>query len=351
MSIKNEEKKNHTPISELGEFGLIKKITQNLTPINKSTIKSVGDDAAVIKNGSKYTLISKDLLVEGVHFDLSYVPLTHLGYKSIAVNISDICAMNGVPKQVLIGIAISNRFTVEAVQDLYKGIEFACKKYNVDLIGGDTTSSQTGLTISVTIVGEAKKESITYRSGAKANDLLVVTGDLGAAYLGFQLLKREKNMFLENPTIQPELKGHDYVLQRQLKPEPPVKFNKILNELDILPTSMIDISDGLSSEILHLSEESKVGFSIYEEKIPVDYRVMNFATELHLNPIFCALNGGEDYELLFTMKQEDYDKIKKDPDFTIIGHATHKSEGVNFIDKQSVSHQLTAQGWDFVKKQ
>ena len=350
MSILENKKNNSTPISELGEFGLIDHLTKNFSVKNKSTIKSVGDDAAVIDLGKKYNLVSKDLLIEGVHFDLSYTPLKHLGYKSISVNVSDICAMNGEAKQVLVGLAISNRFTVEALEELYEGIELACKQYDIDLVGGDTTSSTSGLMISVTVLGETEKEKITYRSGAKINDLLVSTGDLGGAYLGFQLLKREKNMFLENPTIQPELSGNDYVLKRQLKPEAAIKYINILQELKIQPTSMIDISDGLSSDALHLAKSSNAGVSIYEEKIPIDYTVINLAEELKLNPFFCALNGGEDYELLFTINQKDYDKLKKDPDFTIIGHITDKSEGNNFIAKDGSSHHLIAQGWDGINE-
>ena len=345
--MKDFQEKNiqKTPISEYGEFRLIEHLTKNIKISHKDTVIGVGDDAAVIDSGKKYRLISTDMLVEGIHFDLAYTPLKHLGYKSIAVNVSDMCAMNGVAKQVTISLAVSNRFSVEALEEIYKGAKLACEKYNIDIVGGDTTSSTSGLIISVSIFGEVEKKQITYRKGAKRNDLVVATGDLGASYLGLQLLKREKQIFQENPTIQPDLSGNDYVLERQLKPEPPVQYINILRELGILPTSMIDISDGLSSEILHLSNSSNVGISIYEDKIPIDYKVMNLSEELNLNPIFCALNGGEDYELLFTIRQADYDKIKKDPDFTIIGHVTDKSEGNNFIDKQKVVHTLKAQGW------
>ena len=288
-----------TSISELGEFGFLDHITKDIAIQNESSVKGIGDDAAVINIKDKHQLVSKDLLVEGVHFDLAYTPLKHLGYKSVVVNISDICAMNGYPKQIIVGLAMSNRFTVESIEELYEGINLACKNYGIDLIGGDTTSSTTGLMISITILGEAKKEDITYRNGAKINDLVVSTGDLGAAYLGLQLLKREKEIFTDNPTIQPDLGGNEYVLKRQLKPEAGTKYLEILKEVNILPTSMIDISDGLSSEILHLAKASNVGITIHEEKIPIDYTVMNLANELKLNPIFCALNGGEDYELLF----------------------------------------------------
>ena len=289
------------------------------------------------------------MLVEGVHFDLAYTPLKHLGYKAITVNISDICAMNGIPKQVTVSIAVSNRFSVEALDELYSGIKLACEKYKVDFVGGDTTSSTSGMVISVSIFGEVEKKKITYRSGAKPNDLLVVTGDLGGAYFGLQILQREKEIFNENPTIQPDLSGYDYALQRQLKPEPPTKYQKILSELKIIPTSMIDISDGLSSEALHISKSSKVGVCLHEDKIPVDHTVMNMASEFNLNPIAFALSGGEDYELLFTINQKDYEKLKKDPDFTIVGYVTDISEGNNFIASDGSSHKLTSQGWDSTK--
>ena len=350
MSLLEEKSQNTTPISQLGEFGLIDHLTKNIKLKNENTIKGVGDDAAVIDMGDKYQLVSTDLLVEGVHFDLGYMPLKHLGYKSVAVNVSDICAMNGVAKQITVGLAMSNRFTVDALDELYAGIYLACEHYGVDLVGGDTTSSTAGLMISVTVLGEVEKENVVYRSGAKINDLVICTGDLGAAYLGLQLLNREKEMFKENPTMQPDLTGNDYVLQRQLKPEAGVKYIKILKDLDIIPTSMIDISDGLSSEVLHLSKSSKVGITIHEDKIPVDYTTMNLANEFNMNPITCALSGGEDYELLFTISQVHYDKFKKDADFTIVGYVTDASEGNNFIAKDGTSHPLTAQGWDALKK-
>jgi len=350
MSLLEEKSQNATPISQLGEFGLIDHLTKNIKLKNENTIKGVGDDAAVIDIGDKYQLVSTDLLVEGVHFDLGYMPLKHLGYKSVAVNVSDICAMNGDAKQITVGLAMSNRFTVEALDELYAGIYLACEHYGVDLVGGDTTSSTAGLMISVTVLGEVEKENVVYRSGAKINDLVICTGDLGAAYLGLQLLNREKEMFKENPTMQPDLTGNDYVLQRQLKPEAGVKYIKILKDFDIIPTSMIDISDGLSSEVLHLSKSSKVGITIHEDKIPVDYTTMNLANEFNMNPITCALSGGEDYELLFTISQAHYDKFKKDADFTIVGYVTDASEGNNFIAKDGASHPLTAQGWDAMKK-
>ena len=328
---------------------MIDHLTNGITTKNSSTVKGIGDDAAVIDMGDKYQLVSTDLLVEGVHFDLSYMPLKHLGYKAVAINVSDICAMNGDAKQITLGLALSNRYTVEALEELYDGIKLACEHYGVDLVGGDTTSSTSGLMISVTVLGEVDKNKITYRSGAKVNDLVVCTGDLGAAYLGLQILNREKEMFKENPTIQPDLTGNDYVLRRQLKPEAAIKYTRILKELDIVPTSMIDISDGLSSEALHLSKSSEVGITLHEDKIPVDYTAMNLANEFNMNPIFCALSGGEDYELLFTIGQEHYEKLKKDPDFTIVGFVTDKSEGNNFIANDGSSHPLTAQGWDAMK--
>ena len=350
MSLLEDKGINTTPISKLGEFGLIDHLTKNIKVRNASSIKGIGDDAAVIDMGDKYQLISTDLLVEGVHFDLSYMPLKHLGYKSVAVNVSDICAMNGVAKQITLGLAMSNRFTVEALDEFYEGIRLACEHYGVDLIGGDTTSSTSGLMISVTVIGEVEKENVVYRNGAKVNDLVICTGDLGAAYLGLQLLNREKEMFKENPTMQPDLSGNDYVLKRQLKPEAGIKYIEILKDLNIIPTSMIDISDGLSSEILHLAKSSKVGVTIYEDKIPVDYTTMNLANEFNMNPITCALSGGEDYELLFTVSQLHYDKFKKDADFTIVGYVTEFSEGNNFIAKDGTSHLLTAQGWDPMKE-
>ena len=350
MSLLEDKGVNTTPISTLGEFGLIDHLTKDLKVKNPSTIKGVGDDAAVIEMGDKYQLISTDLLVEGVHFDLAYTPLKHLGYKAVAVNVSDICAMNGDAKQITVGLAMSNRFTVEALDELYEGINLACEYYGVDVVGGDTTSSTSGLMISVTVLGEVAKENIVYRSGAQVNDLVVCTGDLGAAYLGLQLLNRENTMFKDNPTMQPDLTGNDYVLKRQLKPEAAVKYTKILKELEIIPTSMIDISDGLSSEALHLAKASSVGITIHEDKIPIDYTTMNLANEFNMNPIVCALSGGEDYELLFTISQAHYDKFKKDADFTIVGYVTEASEGNNFIAKDGTSHLLTAQGWDAMKK-
>ena len=346
MSLIDDQNINTTPISSLGEFGLIDHLTKNFTSSNPKTVQALGDDCAVIDRGDIFELLSTDMLVEGVHFDLAYVPLKHLGYKSIAVNVSDICAMNGKATHVTISLAVSNRFSVEALEEFYLGVELACKKYNVDLAGGDTTSSTSGMVINVSVIGEVDKESITYRKGAKVHDLLVVTGDLGAAYFGLQVLQREKEIFKDNPKVQPDLSGHDYALSRQLKPEAPVKYLKILEELSIVPTSMIDISDGLSSEALHIAKSSKVSVCLHEEKIPIDYTIMNAAKEFNLNPISCALSGGEDYELLFTIDQKDYEKLKKDPDFTIVGYVADPSEENSFIASDGSSHKLIAQGWD-----
>ena len=350
MSLFKQKEINTTPIKSLGEFRLIDHLTQDFNIKNDTTVKGVGDDAAVVDIGNMFQLISTDLLIEGVHFDLAYTPLKHLGYKAVAVNVSDICAMNGNSKQITIGLAVSNRFSVEALEELYRGINSACQFYGVDLVGGDTTSSTSGLMISVTVIGEVEKNKITYRSGARVHDLVVCTGDLGAAYLGLQLLNREKQIFNDNPKMQPDLSGNDYVLRRQLKPEAAIKYVKILKELDITPTSMIDISDGLSSEALHLSKASNVGITLHESKIPVDYTAMNLAREFNLNPIFCALSGGEDYELLFTINQKHYEKLKKDPDFTIVGFVTDISEGNNFISSEGCTQPLVAQGWDNTNK-
>lgn len=339
-----------TELSSLGEFGLIKHLTQFVQINNESTIKGIGDDAAVIDFKNKLTVVTTDMLVEGVHFDLMYVPLKHLGYKSVVVNLSDVFAMNAVPRQITVAIALSNRFSVEAVEELYAGMLTACKKYNVDLVGGDTTTSQSGLVISITAIGEAKKEELIYRNGAKDGDLLCVSGDLGAAYIGLQLLEREKKIFLENPKIQPDLDGNDYILQRQLKPEARKDIPVLLQKLEVKPTSMIDISDGLASEILHLCNQSEVGCNLYEDKIPIDPSAYNMAREFNLDPTVCALSGGEDYELLFTIDQADYPKIKANPDISVIGHMTAKKEGTNLITKSGTSHPLTAQGWDALMK-
>ena len=340
------ENTGRTELNSLGEFGLIKHLTQFIELTNESTIKGIGDDAAILNYNDKQVVVSTDMLVEGVHFDLAYVPLKHLGYKSVSVNLSDIYAMNAQPKQITVSIAVSNRFSVEALEELYAGMLMACKKHHVDIIGGDTTSSKSGLIISITAIGEATAEEIVYRNGAKEGDLLCVTGDLGAAYLGLQLLEREKQIFMESPGVQPDLEGNDYILERQLKPEARKDIPPLLKALDVKPTAMIDISDGLASEILHLTSQSKTGCNLYEEKIPIDPSTYNTAREFNLDPTVCVLNGGEDYELLFTIRQEDFPKIKANPDITVIGHFTAEKDGVNLITKGGTSHPLTAQGWD-----
>jgi thiamine-monophosphate kinase len=344
------ENKERTELTTLGEFGLIKHLTEHVELYNLSTIKGIGDDAAVIKyDDDKHTLVSTDMLIEGVHFDLSYAPLKHLGYKAITVNLSDICAMNGTPKQVTVSIAASNRFSVEALEELYAGILFACQKYNVDLIGGDTSSTTSGLIISVTAIGEAKKEDIVYRNGAQEKDLLCVSGDLGGAYMGLQILEREKFVFKDNPNVQPDLEGNDYILERQLKPEARIDIVELLKGLGVKPTSMIDISDGLASELIHICTQSEVGCELYEDKIPLDPQTFDRAREFNLDPTVCALSGGEDYELLFTIPISDFEKIKNLPDFTIIGHITPKESGINLIAKAGTSHPITAQGWNAFK--
>lgn len=345
------ENTGRTELSSLGEFGLIKHLTQFIEIKNESTIKGIGDDAAVIDYKNKQTVVSTDMLVESVHFDLAYMPLKHLGFKSVSVNLSDIYAMNATPKQITISLAISNRFSVEALEELYAGFMMACKKHNVDIIGGDTTTSKSGLVISITAIGEAESNEIVYRNTAKEGDLLCVTGDLGAAYVGLQLLEREKKIFMESPGVQPDLEGNDYILERQLKPEARKDIPVLLKKLEVKPTAMIDISDGLASEILHITTQSDLGCNLYEEKIPIDPSTYNMAREFNLDPTMCALSGGEDYELLFTIDQADFPKVKANPDITVIGHLTNSKEGVNLISKAGTSIPLTAQGWDsFLKK-
>ena len=334
-----------TPLEKLGEFGLIDHLTKNFKIENKSTIRGIGDDAAVLDFKDKKTLISTDLLIEGVHFDLSYMPLKHLGYKAVVVNLSDIYAMNAIATQITVSIAVSNRFPVEALQELYEGIEHACKVYKVDLIGGDTTTSNKGMLISITAIGSAKDEEIVYRNGAKPTDLLVVSGDLGSAYLGLQVLEREKQVFLVNPNSQPDLDAYTYLIERQLKPEARKDVIEILKKLEVKPTAMIDISDGLSSEILHLCKASNVGCNLYEEKIPLDPQIINTCEEFNLESTTVAINGGEDYELLFTIALDDYNKIKANPNFTVIGHITNEKEGKNLITRANTQIPLIAQGW------
>ena len=340
-----------TELEQLGEFGLIETLTKPFKSTQKSTLKGVGDDAAVLeKNETEVTLISTDMLLEGIHFNLMYMPLKHLGYKSVIVNLSDIYAMNGIPEQITVSIAVSNRFPKEALEEIYEGIHNACKLYNVDLVGGDTTSSVSGLVISITAIGVAKKEDVVYRSGAKENDLIVVSGDLGAAYMGLQVLEREKEVYKANPNIQPDLEGFDYLLERQLKPEARKDVISFLKELDVKPTAMIDISDGLASELFHICNNSDVGVNIYDEKLPIDTKVSTTAIDFNIDPTTCVLNGGEDYELLFTVSQEDYDKIKGNPHMTVIGHVTSASSGKYLIDKQGSAIELKAQGWNHFKE-
>lgn len=345
-----EERKKRTEISELGEFRLIEILTKDFDIKQESTLTGIGDDAAVLSfKEDEKVLVSTDLLVEGIHFHLAYVPLKHLGYKAAIVNFSDMAAMNALPTQITVGIAISNRFSLEAIQELYEGIKLACDKYNVDLVGGDTTSSTSGLVISITVIGKAKEERIVKRSGAKETDLLVTTGDLGAAYAGLLLLERERKVFEKTPEIQPEFSGFDYVLERQLKPEARVDIVKRLEELDVIPTSMIDISDGLGSEILHLCKESKVGCHLYENKIPIDVQTQQVADDFGMHSATLALNGGEDYQLLFTVSQSDFDKIKGDVSFVIIGHIMDEGTGAQMITEIDKAIPIRAQGWDGLK--
>jgi thiamine-monophosphate kinase len=334
-----------TELSEIGEFGLIDRIKKSTKISNQSTVLGIGDDAAVINSGDDLLLISTDILSEGVHFDLSYMPIKHLGYKAVAVNVSDIAAMNGIPEQITVSLALSNRFSVEAIEALYEGIQAACDNYKVDLVGGDTTSSKSGLMISISVLGRVKKEKISYRSGAQVNDLICVTGDLGGAFMGLQVLEREKQVFLTNPEMQPELEGKNYIVERQLKPEARMDVVYELKELGIVPTSMIDISDGLASELLHISKSSGVGVQIFEDKLPIDQLTYDTAMEFNIDPLTCMLNGGEDYELLFTVKQEYFEKIKNHPDISIIGVVKEQGSGANLISKGGNKVALKAQGW------
>lgn len=344
-----DAKPSRTELSELGEFGLIDRLTEHLTIYNKSTLKGVGDDAAVVDHQGKVTLISKDLLTEGIHFDLTYTPLKHLGYKAAVVNISDIAAMNGKATQMLVGISVSNRFSVEALDELYSGIRLACDKYKVDLVGGDTTASAAGLFISITVIGEADPDKVVYRNTAKENDLICVSGDLGGAYMGLLILQREKEVYKANPEMQPELEGNDYVLERQLKPEPRVDVIEILKGIGIHPTSMIDISDGLASEILHIAKDSNLGCRLFEEKIPIDVETAQVAADFQLDPTTAAMNGGEDYELLFTVNIKDAELIRSIPGISVIGHMTSKDEGEYLVSRGGSMYPIMAQGFDHMK--
>lgn len=346
-----DKNQQRTSLGQLGEFGLIDHLTRNFNVTQTSTLTGIGDDAAVLDFGDKKAVVSTDLLIEGVHFDLAYMPLKHLGYKAVVVNLSDICAMNARPTQITVSVAVSNRFPLEALDELFEGITLAANQYKVDVIGGDTTSSQKGLIISITAIGEANAEDLVYRNGAGDSDLLVVTGDVGSAYMGLQVLEREKQVFLVNPNSQPDLDLYAYLVERQLKPEARTDVRTLFHALELKPTSMIDISDGLSSEIIHLCKSSKVGCNLYEDKLPIDPQLINVCEEFNIDSTTVAINGGEDYELLFTVKMEDFDKIKANPHFTIIGHMTQESEGVHLITRANAKIELRARGFNALNEE
>ena len=335
-----------TELSEMGEFGLIRHLSSLIKVKNPETIKGIGDDAAVINLGKNSGLVSTDMLVEGVHFDLSYVPMKHLGYKAAMVNFSDIYAMNGIPKQIFVSIAISNRFSLEAIEEFYAGLMIACEKHDVDIAGGDTSSSRSGMIISITVVGVAQNKQISMRNKAQVGDLICVSGDLGGAFLGLQLLEREKRIFLENPGIQPDLGENSYVLERQLKPEARKDIIQKFAEIKVVPNAMIDISDGLASELFHICKSSEVGCMIYENKLPIDQSAYQLALDLNLDPTVCAMNGGEDYELLFTIPMKDHQKVSENMDISIIGQITAESAGIYMLDKSDHVVPIAAQGWD-----
>lgn len=343
----NSQKNNkqRTKLSDIGEFELINRLSKDIKISNNSTLLGIGDDSAILNFDKEKALVSSDMLVEGVHFDLSYMPLKHLGYKAVVSNVSDICSMNSKCSQILVNLGVSNRFSLEAIEELYLGINAACKNYGLDLVGGDTTSSNKGLIISVTAIGSNKSNSIVKRVGAKINDLIVVSGDLGGAFIGLKILEREKEVFKVNPNNQPDLSNYKYVVQRQLKPEARKDIIDFLSNSEIIPTSMIDISDGLSSELLHISEKSKVGMDVYENKIPIGDETISVCDEFNLNPITIALSGGEDYELLFTIDQSSYEKIKNNMDLTIIGHVTDKKNGTNLVTNSNQKIPIKSQGW------
>ncbi len=342
-----EQKKKFTLLSELGEFLLIDKLTAKNKIRNKSTIKAVGDDAAVIKYpDDKVTVVSTDLLIENIHFSLVYTPLKYVGYKAVIVNLSDIYAMNALPQQITFSFAVSNRFTYEALEELYQGVYQACENYHVDLVGGDTTSSVKGMFLAVTAIGQAHKDRLTYRNGAKPGDLICVSGDLGAAYMGLQLLERERKIVEKNPEIKPDWSGRDYILRRQLRPEARKDIIELFEKKAIVPNAMIDISDGLSSEILHICTQSGVGAKIYEDRLPIDEQTRQMAEEMHLDPTIAAMNGGEDYELLFTLPMEEYVKIKDYPQITVIGNIVEDKSYVNLITRDGTEVPITAQGWN-----
>ena len=340
-----DKNQQRTALSELGEFKLIEHLTKHFKIKHKSTLKGIGDDAAVLEFAAKRMVITTDFLIEGIHFDLSYAPLKHLGYKAVIVNLSDVYAMNAEATQITVSIAVSNRFSIEALEELYAGIEMAAKIYNIDVVGGDTTSSNSGLLISITAIGSLNAGEEIYRNGAKPNDLLVVTGDLGGAYMGLQILEREKEVYKVNPNNQPDLDNYTYIIERQLKPEARKDIVKLLKDLKVKPTAMIDISDGLSSEVMHLCKQSKVGCDLYENKIPLDPQVISTCEEFNLDSTTIALNGGEDYELLMTISQEDFPKIKANPHLTIIGYITEKSAGTHLVTRAETKIPLKAQGW------
>ncbi len=344
-----EDKNHRTELNSLGEFGLIRHLQGLIENKNPSTVKGIGDDAAVIDRSDHYEVLTNDLLIEGVHFDLSYTPLKHLGYKAAMVNISDVFAMNAHPSQITVGLAVSNRFSLEAIEELYGGILLACERFGVDLVGGDTSSTPSGMVISISAIGRVEKDKVVYRSTAQVHDLICVSGNLGAAYIGLQILNREKQIFLENPSVQPDLEGSDYVIERQLKPEARGDIIQALHSADILPTSMIDISDGLASELLHLCAASDKGCRIYEDKIPIDPLTVLKCEDFNINPTISALSGGEDYELLFTISQSDFEKAKAIPSISIIGHITEASAGSALIDKSDHETPIRAQGWDSMK--
>lgn len=352
VSLRNNWKnmtEKRTELSDLGEFGLIDRLSKKVKIRQEGTKKGIGDDSAVL-NVKEQLLVSTDLLLEGIHFDLSYMPIQHLGFKAVAVNVSDIAAMNGIPSQITVSIGLSNRFSLEAVEALYEGVNAACEHYNVDLVGGDTTSSSSGLVISVTAIGSADPSKVAYRKGAQTGDILCVTGDLGGAFVGLQILEREKQVYVSNPEMQPQLEKYEYIVQRQLKPDARMDIIHELHDKGIVPTSMIDISDGLASEVLHLQEQSGKEFRLYEDKLPIDKLTYDTAVELSLDPVTCALNGGEDYELLFTIPQDEYEKLKTHADVHFIGYVMDKAEGSHLVTKNKNVIQLKAQGWNHLGK-
>lgn len=346
-----DKSKKFTPLSDLGEFGLIDHLTTFLKKERTDTIKGIGDDAAIIDHQDFETLISKDLLIEGVHFDFFYTPLKHLGYKAIAVNVSDIAAMGGEPTHTIAGIAVSARSSVEAIEEIYEGMQMACTRYGMDLIGGDTTTTTAGMVISITAIGRVRKNEAILRSTARPNDLIVLTGDIGGAYCGLLVLEREKEVYKANPYVQPDLSSYDYVVRRLLRPEARLDALDQLKSLGIKPTSMIDVSDGLSSELLHLVKKSGIGACIYENKLPIDQQTFKVCEEMHINATTAALNGGEDYELLFTIPLSDYEKIKNHPDFTVIGHMKEADTTATLITHLNEEITITAQGWNSFNKQ